>query len=525
MAPQESSDGRKMAREVSSAYTKRGELTRAEIVKARERYERSAARYAERVCEWAEGWIAELESDGKSSQVPPQIKATILRNIRDVPEDQRTTFVDAGLRHSSMEGTDVDWQVKLAAAAAIAHVPPQDRARLMQELVVAIRSGLPNEWVADFRANAACALDYIPEAERAALIRFGIEKNPFSPFGSLVQRIALAPTHERAALVHLQISRFPNHIAGYEAIASVPKEERGDLNDQLAAWIADQFYSQSEDYYVRVARLIDLLPSGCQEPARKKLMSLFDSPTARLRHIKLISMAPQRERPTLQARAVEDIQAEIEQGHWSYVFKAVHLPEAYRDQLFALTRRLNVQSAHPLGTPLYAELGGDRAFGRANFNKEGSRTTLLGNAPLLGGRRAERHGAVIVRHITLAAFDAWRKAFEAEAFWKERGFDYVPIEPIISWAAVRGKDEVRVMTSVLGPNLEHWLENSGWKFRDELMARAEAIRNALKELHVVHGHIHDRNLCLVFPRKPNGIVDSEKLPRIFAIDFDAAAQL
>jgi len=47
---------------------------------------------------------------------------------------------------------------------------------------------------------------------------------------------------------------------------------------------------------------------------------------------------------------------------------------------------------------------------------------------LIGGNLA---GKAIVRFISESSFLGWKKAFEAESAWKEAGFDYVPIEPIL----------------------------------------------------------------------------------------------
>ncbi|MBI3633980.1 MAG: hypothetical protein HY226_06875 [Candidatus Vogelbacteria bacterium] len=151
------------------------------------------------------------------------------------------------------------------------------------------------------------------------------------------------------------------------------------------------------------------------------------------------------------------------------------------------------------------------AFKRKKFEKTGSGTTLL------GGRLK---GKSIVRHIEPQAFLAWQKIYEDEALWRQKGFDYVPIEPIQSFR-LNKNGLVDVYSGVLDLNLETWLEMTDM-FAMELVDAKLKILSLLERNRFNHGHVHDRNFSLRFFRDENGRVDFTKKPRLYLIDFDAA---
>ncbi len=58
--------------------------------------------------------------------------------------------------------------------------------------------------------------------------------------------------------------------------------------------------------------------------------------------------------------------------------------------------------------------------------------------------------------------------------------------------------------------------------KKELDDQKEKIIDFLKIKEIKHSHLHDDNFALCFFRKRDGTVDFGKVPRIYAIDFDAA---
>jgi hypothetical protein len=138
---------------------------------------------------------------------------------------------------------------------------------------------------------------------------------------------------------------------------------------------------------------------------------------------------------------------------------------------------------------------------------------------LLGGQLA---GKAVVRIISMRAFVAWRRAFEAKKFWERAGFDYVPVEPILQkpngeMRFFQQKDgRFAVSTGVLrGPNLAIFLSSmhNKRKFGAMLEKQKQKITEVLEDLYIYHGHLHNKNFCVVMHKGK---------PRLYAIDFDAA---
>jgi len=156
----------------------------------------------------------------------------------------------------------------------------------------------------------------------------------------------------------------------------------------------------------------------------------------------------------------------------------------------------------------------DGKFGiiREKFGKTGSETILLGGSLV---------GKAIIRIISDQAFQGWKKAFEAEMVWKGLGFDYVPIEPILTQGdklrAYQTKEGLwRVSTRVLGPSLKdysasYYKEYS--QYKQELAVMKAKIERGLNILNIHHGHLHESNFCIE--------MHQGKI-RLYAIDFDQA---
>lgn len=150
---------------------------------------------------------------------------------------------------------------------------------------------------------------------------------------------------------------------------------------------------------------------------------------------------------------------------------------------------------------------------RVNFSKTGSRMILLFAEKL-------KYRALI-RIVEDSCFLEWKRAYEASGLWKSLGFDYVPIEPIISYN--RRKDgATNCVTGILDLNYDEWLSISGGKFKVELDTQKKKIDEGFKLLSIKHGHLNDDNYCLRFYRDMEGNIDFSKIPKIMVIDFDRA---
>lgn len=151
---------------------------------------------------------------------------------------------------------------------------------------------------------------------------------------------------------------------------------------------------------------------------------------------------------------------------------------------------------------------------RVDFEKTGSQMTVLRGGSL------ERK--MIIRHMRSSAFVSWKKAFEAREVWLERGFDYVPVEPIQSFL-VRKEHTIDAFAAVLDIDLKHWLVLSGGRFKDELQEERQRIIEQLQEMGIRHGDVHEGNFFLQFSRTEDGRMNTSAKPNVYVGDFDKAA--
>ncbi len=197
-----------------------------------------------------------------------------------------------------------------------------------------------------------------------------------------------------------------------------------------------------------------------------------------------------------------------------------YLPDSERAALLDLRPDLMQPVKDFAGkTPLYADK--DSPFLKEEFKKDGSRTVLLDVVP--GDEAATLKERVIRRIIPLGAYLTWEKVYEAGSFWEEKGFDYVPIEPIVR---VRQNSENSMLTDVStrvisGPSFGKWKKTQGAPYVDEIEKQVGEIKKNLDELGIDHGHLHDGNFVLLFERaSKTGAIDLTHPPRVYAIDFD-----
>lgn len=161
-----------------------------------------------------------------------------------------------------------------------------------------------------------------------------------------------------------------------------------------------------------------------------------------------------------------------------------------------------------------------KIFRVGEIEKTGSRLFLIDKLSRLSPSLKEK---IIIRDIKLNSYFAWKKAFEASDFWKERGFDYIPIEPIkkINYYSPN-HNKVGVETGVIkGPNVGKWIETTSI-FRKEILENMEEIAKGLSHLKIMHGHLHIENFVLSFYLDKDGNLDLDRIPRLYVIDFDKA---
>ncbi len=141
-------------------------------------------------------------------------------------------------------------------------------------------------------------------------------------------------------------------------------------------------------------------------------------------------------------------------------------------------------------------------------------------------------GKMITKYVPLDGFLAWRKLYESPKIWEEAGFDYVPMEPIISFKNdKRFLGLVKVQTGVLGMTVQSY-ENLGWgKFGRFIEDKMSLIRKVVESNEVIYdytvgNHWREGNFCLRWERLNNSDeIDWTRHPRVYLIDFDHAKKI
>lgn len=185
--------------------------------------------------------------------------------------------------------------------------------------------------------------------------------------------------------------------------------------------------------------------------------------------------------------------------------------EEGRSELYASARK--ILGDEFFQGPLYRKV--PEEFGRLRFAKTGSDTVLIGRIA-----DSELKGRVIVRRLDLRNFLAWKRLYDDYESWRDNGFAYVPVEPIVSFS-IRENGIVDAYTGVLDMSLEEWEGISG-DFVPDLETDARLISDIVSGLGIVHGHMEKKNFCLRFHRSADGRVDTSVKPRLYLIDFDQA---
>jgi hypothetical protein len=215
----------------------------------------------------------------------------------------------------------------------------------------------------------------------------------------------------------------------------------------------------------------------------------------------------------LQQQIKETITQAFQDSDWDVRLKAIDLAtgiddEVLQQQLKEITRNHFKEYDVTSTGALYNNSKDSRGFG-GRLNKTGSEIILIDTAPGFEGKSFK--GKIITREIQIGLFLAWKKAYENHEAWKEAGYDYVPIEPIL-YFSVNKDMTVRVYTGVLDKDV------------DSLgLEQDKKLKETLEKIGVHHGHLHDKNVCTLFPRDAAGkIIIDGTMPRQYIIDFDIA---
>jgi hypothetical protein len=423
------------------------------------------------------------------------------------------------LEENLMSGVDY---IQVQAAELIDRVLSEDRARLRKKVTTLVKNHLSSESEIK-QASASELINHAPLEDRLELVELFLKSAEPVVRSAALRTIDLAQLSDprfAETITTLVEKSLADPVSGVRRFAIkliryLPLERRASLVRELLRTSFVRKLLIDNDLAIRwdACAIIAYLPEQDQLQLFRECLA---SDNRVLRHtiMNFIEHVPDIEHAQFIERylttdGTDDYQAAmsvIRPGELPLLL--AHQPTAL-DRLKELTRE----------TPLYIHQ--PDKFDRAEFSKSGTRTTLLDEVP--GQPEKSFRDQVIIRHIDAVSYLSWRKAFEAAEFWKSKGFDYVPIEPIIKIKLSEDwPGEVAVLTRVIkGPSVETWSGNRGI-YPKEIRKCAEKIVEGLKELGIEHGHLHDGNFVLLFERGGDGEPRLDRLPRLYAIDFDEA---
>ena len=388
--------------------------------------------------------------------------------IQHALENEQSTLICEALNNPSP-------QVQKAATEMIRYTPDKEKAPLIRK---ALNSSSP-----EVQKAAAEMIKSIPDKERVTLSQMVTEKirDALSNSSTEVQKIAAemiwyAPLEEQAVLKQMVTEKVCKALnssspevqkTALEMIQYTPYEERAPL-------IHDALNSSSPEVQKVAAEMIRYTPDKEKAPLIREALN-SSSPEAHKIAIRM-----------------------IRSNFWG------------GEQEALLKQALEKAGDILIESPLYdrGDIQKER-FSRKEFFKSGSETTLIDGA---------LKDKVIVRYILPEHFLSWKSLYEDHSFWKENGFDYVPIEPIVSYRLEKD-GRVAVFSGVLDLNLKMWQKITS-RFGSELEVQKNKILDVLNKKGIEHGHSHDGNFCLRFWRDENGRPDMTKTPRLYLIDFD-----
>ncbi|MBI4592199.1 hypothetical protein HY733_02010 [Candidatus Uhrbacteria bacterium] len=494
--------------------------------------------------------LGHVETKLQDSSVRSRSEA--IRFIEFVPQEDRARLIEQAL-------SDKEWVVQEAAIKQINHASPQEQDRLRGMVTKLLRRDLRSESLTE-RFTAIHFMMEAPVQDRSRLIAQAL-RDPYEEVSmAAISYIKDVPQEEQKALRQMAsrvVGRGLNHPFDWgvrwkaaQLIGEVAPEDQEELMTVLTKLVEKGLSQRTSEISYTAARIIALLPETERIPLIEEFLEQPDILLQRIaiqliknesaqeqerflpRVVTLIEEGLKSKIPLIRKKMAElivDLPREAQTGLVKRMFrehKEDHemavgllefLTEENRKEILeedqTMHERLLSLASH---TPLY-EQHYDLFF-RGQFEKTGSSTTLLDQVPGMDVSLRER---LIVRHILPEAYLTWRKAYEASEFWKEQGFSYVPVEPIVSVTADKHDPEnADVFTRVLnGPSCSTWGSQTTL-YRRHISVQMEKIKEALRTLRIDHGHEHEGNFVLVFQRDLEGKIQLEKPPNVYLIDFD-----
>ncbi|MBI2473791.1 hypothetical protein HYV70_04535 [Candidatus Uhrbacteria bacterium] len=417
---------------------------------------------------------------------------------QDEMKQKSVSIIEEGLK-------DDDRYFFESALRLIVQAPMQDQERLREEVTSRIRKVLENtDGLFDQKEYT---IQLIPQAAKkdqeslrhivTGFVQRGMDEISINGIKRAMMLIPEAGKKDQERLknqakmkIQQWIDKTPYSICrhGFALIPLLPKEDQEPFFNQAVFLIKQEL--NDEDFFVRLEAVEDfnLIPQPYQERLKAQVLSILEEGFAHKENFiqrqtfDLIPQVPQKDR------------------------------ESFRRFFPLRLKKIAVQ------TPLYNHY--PESFFHKAFRKTGSGTTLLDKVP--GSQQETLKNRVIIRHIDALPYFFWKKVYEDAEFWKEKGFDYVPVEPIVKASYNEKTKKFDVATRVLvGPSVRMWKRETSL-YTEFIDGQVQKIQYLLEELGVEHGHIHEGNFIVYFDRDEQGEPLLDKPPRVYVIDFDMA---
>ncbi len=387
-----------------------------------------------------------------------------------------------------------DWGDKATGANMISQLPPEVQDKFRTRMTGLVEKGL----VADdifTKAYAASMISYVSVEAQGGLreklpsvIKTGLESPYQGIYETALGIIEHALFESQVDLIKMGLNKPVLRVNAAKMISKIPTEIQGELRQIVSNFVRADL--GKKDWVFRYSCL-RMIPYTLIEDQAEFIKTCYDDSDqqgrSNIRH-----MFPQFEFKDV---TKEDVAQKLEGD------------EQDLTELRTLATR----------TPLYDKSTG--RFVHQPFEKDHSSTTLFDKVP--GQSDNTLRDRLIMRTIVAHTYFAWKKAYEASDFWKSRGFDYVPVEPIVKVKST-GSYRVDVFTGILkGPSIGMWKEKTKL-FNPTIHEQMYKIIACLEELGVNHRDTNLGNFIVYFSRNKNGEVDITKPPRVYIIDFDKA---
>src|SRR3989344_8027386 len=268
----------------------------------------------------------------------------------------------------------------------------------------------------------------VPEDERARLITKALTYPSFEIQEAGVEMIASAPEDKRADLIIKALNHPEVQVQAVAAgiIKSAPEDRRAGLRQIVVEKIRDALNNSDVTVQAIGAEMISTAQMGehpkLREIVTEKIREALKNPAVEVQKaaVSMIEFASfeEEKRVELISEVLNRPAVEVQKAAAEMIWTA---PKDKQAGLFE--QALNKLADKLIEPSLYDEGKWDR-LSRKPFAKTGSEITLIG-----GGLKDK----VIVRHLDPDAFLSWKSLYENYKLWQRNGFDYVPVEPIVSY--------------------------------------------------------------------------------------------